>query len=85
MLPIILQKYIAAGSGTRLVHPKVLIFIEYTEREKRGTNSSYFFEQQMSPYSNDVKDLIYKNRDIFCNMLLWEDSFEVYVFNSNGK
>lgn len=64
---------------------KSLIFIEYSERERKGTGTSYFFEQQMNPYDNDVKNLIYKNRDIFCNMLLWEDSFEFYLFDKNGN
>lgn len=64
---------------------KSLIFIEYSERERKGTGTSYFFEQQMNPYDNEVKNLIYKNRDIFCNMFLWEDSFEFYMFDKQGK
>jgi SAM-dependent methyltransferase len=64
---------------------KTLVFIEYSNRERRGTGSSYFFERQMDIYDNQVKDIINKNRDIFCNMLLWEESFEFHVFDSNGK
>lgn len=62
-----------------------LIFIEYSDREKKGTSTAYFFEEQMNPYDNEVKRLIYKNRDIFCNMLLWEGSFEFYVFDKHGR
>ena len=62
-----------------------LIFIEYSERERKGTNSSYFFEQQINPYQNEIKKLVYSNRDIFCNMFMWNDAFEVHVFDKNGK
>lgn len=62
-----------------------LIFIEYSERERKGTGSSYFFEQQINPYQNEIKKTVYKNRDIFCNMFMWNDAFEVHVFDKNGK
>ncbi len=62
-----------------------LIFIEYSDREKKGTESSYFFAQLKNPYDNEFKKIIYKNRDIFCNMFLWEDSFDFYVFDKAGR
>lgn len=64
---------------------KTLIFIEYSEREKQGTGSSYFFEQQLNPYENEIKKVVYSNRNIFCNMVLWEGDFEFHVFDHNGK
>ena len=62
-----------------------LIFIKYTDREKKGTGSSHFFEEQVSLYDNEVKKLVYKNRDIFCNMFLWENTFEYQVYDQKGK
>jgi hypothetical protein len=62
-----------------------LIFLEYSEREKRGTGSSYFFEEQTNPFDNETKNLVYKNREIFCNMFMWENDFEYYAFDKNGK
>ncbi|MCC6503467.1 MAG: class I SAM-dependent methyltransferase [Deltaproteobacteria bacterium] len=62
-----------------------LIFMEYSEREKQGTGSSYFFEEQTNPFDNETKNLVYKNREIFCNMFMWENDFEYYAFDKNGK
>jgi SAM-dependent methyltransferase len=62
-----------------------LIFIEYSDRERQGTGSSYFFEQQLNSYRNEVKKVVYGNRTIFCNMFLWDEPFSVYVFNKEGN
>ena len=61
-----------------------LIFVEYSQREKEATKTSYFEEQYRIPYNNEVKNMIMENRDIFCNMLLWKDTFNYYVFDRNG-
>lgn len=62
-----------------------LIFIEYSDRERQGTGSSFFYDQQTNPYSNTVKKVVYGNRQLFCNMFLWNESFPVYVFNKEGE
>ncbi len=62
-----------------------LVFIEYSDRERQGTGSSFFVDQQRNLYKNEVKKVVYSNRTLFCNMFLWRDSFSVYVFNKKGE
>lgn len=64
---------------------KSIIFMKYSERERRGTGTNYFVEQQLNPYANQFKDIIFNNREIFCNMLFWEDHFDFFVFDENGN
>lgn len=61
-----------------------LVFIEYSDFERHGTQSSYFAKEHHSPYENDIKKLVFNNRRIFCNMFLWCNSFDVFVFNKDG-
>jgi SAM-dependent methyltransferase len=62
-----------------------LIFMKYSERDRRGTGTNYFVEQQLNTYDNPFKSIVFNNRDIFCNMLLWENNFDCYVFDDTGK
>jgi len=62
-----------------------LIFIEYSERERQGTGTRYFIEQQRNSFDNPVKQLISNNRDLFCNMFKWEKSFNVHLFDIHGN
>jgi len=61
------------------------IFIPYSEREKKGTGSKEFESQMRSPYQNHFNSLVYKNRDLFCNMLVWENKFDFIVFDVEGN
>lgn len=62
-----------------------LIFIEYSDRERQGTGIRHFIEEFRNDFENPVKQLIATNRDLFCNMFLWDGSFSVHVINKNGK
>lgn len=61
-----------------------LIFIPYSAREKKGTMMNSFEKEIHSIYENDFSTLVYKNRDLFCNMMLWENHFNFYIFNEKG-
>jgi SAM-dependent methyltransferase len=62
-----------------------LVFIPYSEREKKGTGVKAFEAQMHSPYQNDFSSMVYGNRDLFCNMMLWEDRFDYFVFDHKGN
>lgn len=64
---------------------KSLIFIPYSHREIAGTGTNFFEVQKQSPYQNDFSDLVQNNRDLFCNMMLWEDDFDYFVFDKEGQ
>jgi len=64
---------------------KTLIFMPYSQREKQGTGMNAFEMQKQSPYQNDFSRLTQKNMDLFCNMMLWEDTFDYFVFNNEGN
>jgi len=61
-----------------------LIFVEYSDRERQGTGISYFEQQQRNDYENPVKELIFNNRELFCNMFIWNESFDVHLFDKKG-
>lgn len=62
-----------------------LIFIEYSDRERRGTGMRHFVEEYRNEFENPVKQLFVNNRDLFCNMFLWRSSFNVHVFCKDGS
>lgn len=62
-----------------------LIFIPYTEREKKGTGVKTFEADMHSPFQNDFSSMVYRNRDIFCNMMMWEDTFDYFIFDRAGN
>ncbi len=62
-----------------------LVFIEYSEREKRGTNTELFFQQRMDVYDNPFRNMLFDNMDIFCNMFFWDNVFECIVIDKYGK
>lgn len=61
-----------------------LIFVEYSERERQGTGMRHFIEQQRNAEDNPVKQLTANNRDLFCNMFLWNKMFSVHLFDVQG-
>lgn len=62
-----------------------LIFMPYSQREANGTGMNAFELQKQSPYQNDFSQLVSNNRDLFCNMMLWKDRFDYYVFDQEGS
>jgi SAM-dependent methyltransferase len=61
-----------------------LIFMEWCPRERRDMGINDFYFMLHSKYKNPFQDLVHNNRDVFVNMLLWEDSFVYYVFGREG-
>ncbi|MDD1416856.1 class I SAM-dependent methyltransferase [Dolichospermum sp. ST_con] len=66
------------------VMDKTLIFMEWKDIEMRDMGSDYFFHQFHSKWQNPFQELMYKNRDLFVSMLLWQDEFDYIVINKEG-
>lgn len=62
-----------------------LIFIEWTDKEHRDTGCTDFFKMFQSKYKNSFQTLVWDNRDLFVNMLLWNDDFFYYIFDKGGN
>jgi len=62
-----------------------LIFIEWSEQEKRDTETEYFAEETESIFKNPVQDFVYDNWDLLYNMFLWEGGFNYYIFDKKGN
>lgn len=62
-----------------------LIFMEWPERERRDTGINDFYLMLHSKYKNAFQELVYNHRDLFANMLLWQDRFHYYVFDKDGR
>lgn len=61
-----------------------LLFFEYDAKKQRDTRIDDFFRLYHSKWSNPFQRLFHNNRDLFANMLLWENRFYYYVFNQKG-
>lgn len=61
-----------------------LVFIEWVDKEKRDIETNYFYEQFHSQWANPFQDLVYKHRDLFYCMMLWESNFNYLVINKKG-
>jgi hypothetical protein len=62
-----------------------LIFIEWTDKEHRDTGCTDFFKMFQSKYKNSFQTLVWDNRDLFVNMLLWNGGFFYYIFDKGGN
>jgi len=62
-----------------------LVFFECSKEEERDLNWNYFSEQFHFYFKNPIQDFVYQNRDFFCNMFLWENKFNYYIFDKKGK
>jgi len=62
-----------------------LIFMEWTDSERRDTNINEFFKMLHSRYKNPFQDLVHNHRDLFVNMLLWTEQFHYVVFDKHGS
>lgn len=65
--------------------PGALIFIAYQPEERIDTGVSNFYYELHSKYQNPFQTLMRNNHQLFDNMFLWDDKFQVYVFDREGK
>ncbi len=63
----------------------ILIFVEYTERQRWGVRSTLFEGLIMSKFYNSLQRLYFDNQDVWNTMFLWDTAFEVWVFRLGGK
>lgn len=63
---------------------RTLIFIEYSNYERRdiGTNLFYLFAH--SQRDNPIRRMFRRNKDLITHMFLWDRRFAYYVFNKDG-
>ncbi|MCL6606406.1 MAG: class I SAM-dependent methyltransferase [Paenibacillus sp.] len=61
-----------------------LIFMEWRDGEQRDTGVDTLFLMMHSKYKNPFQDLVHNNRDLFANMMLWQDRFSYFVFDKKG-
>ena len=62
-----------------------LVFMEWEDRERRDTQVDDFFGMAKSKYKNAFQELFHGHRDLFVNMMLWENHFPYYVFDKEGR
>ncbi len=62
-----------------------LIFMEWNPSERRDLGTDYFFHQYHSKWQNPFQDLVWNTRDLFVNMMLWEDKFNYIVISKDGE
>lgn len=56
-----------------------LYFFEYTERQRKGIDSSVWDQLIHGPAYHPIQDAFFKNQDIFNVMFLWKERFECQV------
>ena len=61
-----------------------LVFIEWTDAERRDLGVGDFLELFHSRWDNPFQQLVGKNRDMFVNMLLWKRQFSFVVIDKRG-
>jgi 2-polyprenyl-3-methyl-5-hydroxy-6-metoxy-1,4-benzoquinol methylase len=62
-----------------------LLFLEWKKEERRDLGTNYFFDQFHSVWRNPFQDLVHENRDLFVNMMLWEDRFDYIIISNCGE
>jgi len=62
-----------------------LIFVEYTQSERRDTGDQELFYMAHSLIPNSIRSMYRKNKDLFTNMFCWNDKFIFYIFDKNGN
>lgn len=62
-----------------------LVFMEWEDRERRDTQINDFFGMAKSKYKNAFQELFHGHRDLFVNMMPWENYFPYYVFDKEGR
>ena len=62
-----------------------LVFMQWEDRERRDTHINEFFSMAKSKYKNPFQDLFHEHRDLFVNMMLWEDRFSYCVIDKAGN
>ncbi len=61
-----------------------LIFVEYSEKDRRDTGDQEIFYMAHSLMPNSIKSMYRRNKDLFSNMFLWNGSFTYYIFDQKG-
>ncbi len=61
-----------------------LFFFEWDERERKDTGCSDFFKMLHSDCSNPFQTLFHANRNLFVNMMSWNNTFHYYIFDKSG-
>jgi len=62
-----------------------LLFFEYNERQKSGIGSSTWWDTIYCRHYEPLQKAYFDNQDIFYTMLMWRDSFRVFVFRLDGR
>jgi ubiquinone/menaquinone biosynthesis C-methylase UbiE len=62
-----------------------LCFFEYSPRQLEGIKSQVWREDIFSSRSSPIKEIFFKNLDIFNVMFPWVDNFRVLLFCLNGS
>ena len=61
-----------------------VFFFEWNERDRRDTGCNDFFKMLHSQFKNPFQTLVYDNRKLFVNVILWRERFYYYVFDKSG-
>lgn len=64
---------------------RTLVFIEWTDEERRDLGTNYFFDAFQSRWDNPFQRLFHQHRDLFVSMLLWDGSFDYIVIDKHGR
>ncbi|MCK5536245.1 MAG: class I SAM-dependent methyltransferase [Bacteroidales bacterium] len=62
-----------------------IIFIEYTDKERRDTGDKELFFMAHSLFSNSIQRMYRRNKDLFSSMFVWEGTFNYLIINNKGE
>lgn len=62
----------------------LLMFIEYSQRQKEGIRSSAWQDIILAPTYHPLQAAFYENQDLFNTMFSWTDRFKVMVIRLDG-
>ncbi|OGY18502.1 MAG: hypothetical protein A3F04_02000 [Candidatus Chisholmbacteria bacterium RIFCSPHIGHO2_12_FULL_49_9] len=62
-----------------------LIFVEYSDYERRDTRCNEFYQFAHSRYDNPLRRMFRRNKDLITNMFMWDQRFSYYVFSKDGE
>ena len=63
---------------------QTLLFVEWTDTERRDVGTNYFFQCLHSTYENSFQKMFETNWPMFYAMLPWKDQFDFVVIDKNG-
>lgn len=62
-----------------------IIFMEWKDSERKDMGTNFFYMQFQSKWKNPVQEIMDNNRELFVNMMMWQDRFDYIVINKKGK